>query len=235
MFRKSKADEISAFLSLPLKSNDIAAFYLGVSGFIVRSSEQTVIFDPAGMLKDDELRALKTLDLLLFTHDHLDHFNSGKTLDIFRATGAPVLAEAKVASKLRGRLPTDKLTSAEPNKTYAFGDLTATTIQGIHRGPIMLFQLRMDGATLFHGGDSGYVNLKDFPSKVAIVPVGRMSPTASPENAYKMVADLKPEIAVAMHGSDKQKRQFEAKVKETMPQTKVVIMQPFTFQTFPIP
>ena len=83
----------------------------------------------------------------------------------------------------------------------------------------MLYQIKMDGITLFHGGDSGYVSLKDYPSQIAIVPVGRMSPTASPENAFKMVADIKPQVAIAMHGSDKQKQHFEQKVKEAMPQT----------------
>ena len=91
----------------------------------------------------------------------------------------------------------------------------------------------MDDVSVFHGGDSGYVNLKDYPSQVAIVPVGRMSPTASPENAYKMVVDVKPDVAIAMHGSKKQKQQFEEKVKETMPQTAVYIMESFTTVTLP--
>ncbi len=99
----------------------------------------------------------------------------------------------------------------------------------------MLYQIKMDDVTVFHGGDSGYVTLKDYPSAVAIVPVGRMSPTASPENAYKMVADIKPDVAVTMHGSDKQKQQFEAKVKETMPQTVVYIMGSFTAKTVSVP
>ena len=77
----------------------------------------------------------------------------------------------------------------------------------------MLYQIKMGGITLFHGGDSGYVTLKDYPSDIAFVPIGRMSPTASPENAYKMVVDVKPEVAVAMHGSDKQKQQFSRKSK----------------------
>ena len=84
---------------------------------------------------------------------------------------------------------------------------------------------------LFHGGDSGYVSLKEYPSQVAIVPVGRMSPTASPENAFKMVADLKPDVAISMHGSEKQKRQFEQKVKEAMPKTTVWAIEPYTFKT----
>ncbi len=145
-------------------------------------------------------------------------FHQAKPRISSRNTASPIIAEAKVAAKLEGKIPAEKLVSAENGKTYSLGDVTVTAIQGIHRGPIMLYQMKMDDITVFHGGDSGYVNLKDYPSQVAIVPVGRMSPTASPENAYKMVADVKPDVAITMHGSDKQKQQFEEKVKETMPQ-----------------
>ena len=235
MFRKSKADEISKFIASPLQKNELAVFYLDVSGFVIRSLNQTVVIDPAGMLKDDEATALKAVNLVLFTHDHLDHFSSGKTEAIFKATAAPVLAEPKVADKLEGKIPADKLMRAENCKTYTLGGVSVTAIQGIHRGPIILFQIKLDGITLFHGGDSGYVSLKNYPCQVAIVPVGRMSPTASPENAYKMVADVKPNVAIPMHGSDKQKQQFEQKVKEAMPQTAVWILAPFTFKTVSIP
>lgn len=231
LFRGSKAGEIHAFAATPLQKNELALYYLGVSGFIIRSVNHTVLIDPAGMLKGDELDALKAVSLVLFTHDHLDHFSSGKTQEIFKQTAAPIIAETKVAGKLNGKVPEEKLVSAENGKTYSLGDVTVTAIQGIHRGPIMLYQMNMDGITVFHGGDSGYVNLKDYPSRVAIVPVGRMSPTASPENAYKMVVDVKPDVAVTMHGSDKQKRQFEEKVKETNPQVTVHIMAPFTTKT----
>lgn len=63
MFRKSKADEIGRFYASPLQKNELAIFYLGVSGFIVRSLNQTVLFDPAGMLKDDEVSALRAVNL----------------------------------------------------------------------------------------------------------------------------------------------------------------------------
>ena len=140
-----------------------------------------------------------------------------------------------MANKLKGKIPADKLVSAEHGKTYTLGGVNVTAIQGIHRGPIILYQIKMDGITLFHGGDSGYVSLKDYPSRVAIVPVGGMSPTASPENAYRMAADVKPDVAITMHGSDKQKKQFEQKVKEAMPQTTVLKMSPFTVRTVSIP
>lgn len=66
---------------------------------------------------------------------------------------------------------------------------------------------------------------------MAIVTVGGMSPTASPQNAFKMVSDLKPTVAVSMHGSEKQKREFESKVKEAMPQTDVLAMEPYSTKT----
>ena len=71
----------------------------------------------------------------------------GKTEAIFKATAAPILAEAKVAGKLKGKISADKLVSAESGKTYTFGDITATAIQGIHRGPIMLYQIKMGDIT----------------------------------------------------------------------------------------
>jgi L-ascorbate metabolism protein UlaG (beta-lactamase superfamily) len=231
MFRKSKTEEINNFYNLLLKNNEVAVFYLGVSGIIARTSNQAVLIDPAGLLKKDEISSLKTINLLLFTHDHFDHFSVGATQAIFKATSAPIVAEAKVAKKLNGKIPPEQLAIAENQKTYNFSDISATALEGIHRGPIMLYQIKMGGITLFHGGDSGYVSLKNFPSDVAFVPTGRMSPTASPENAYKMVADIKPAVAVAMHGSNKQKQQFEQKVNEGMPNTKVLTLESYTAKT----
>ncbi len=234
MFRNTKSKEISDFYALPLKKNEVAVFYLGVSGIIARTNNQAVLIDPAGLLKKDEILALKKINLLLFTHDHFDHFNGGATQAIFKATAASILAESKVAKKLNGKIPPEKLIIAENKKNYNFGDLSVTAIEGVHRGPIMLYQIRMDRITLFHGGDSGYVPLKDYRSDIAFVPTGRMSPTASPENAYKMVADLKSTTSVTMHGSEKQKKQLQQKVKESMPQTKVVIMQAYTMETLSV-
>lgn len=230
MFRKSKATEISEFFALPLEKNEVAVYFLGVSGIIVRTNKLTVMFDPAGMLKNDEITALKTLNLLFFTHGHMDHFKAGATKTIIETTSALVVAEDKVANKLAGKIPAEKLVSAKSGKTYIFGEVTVKAIAGIHRGPIMLFHVKMGDVTVFHGGDSGYVSLTDYPSDVAFVPVGRLSPTASPEKAYKMVTDVKPQVAVTMHGSDKQKHELESKVMEGMPQTAVLIMKPYTLQ-----
>jgi hypothetical protein len=49
-----------------------------------------------------------------------------------------------------------------------------------------------------------------------------------------MAVDLKPQVAFAMHGSEKQKQQFLQKVKEGLPQTKVMIMRPYSTETIQV-
>jgi L-ascorbate metabolism protein UlaG (beta-lactamase superfamily) len=232
VFRASKAKEIRQFLDIKMEGGEVAVYFLGASGIIAQTTGARVIFDPAGMLKSDEASETKPLDLLLFTHDHWDHCRVGATQTIFKATNSPIISQAKVAKKLEGKIPADKLVSAESGKTYNFGAVSVTAVEGIHRGPIMLYQVKMGGVTLFHGGDSGYVPLNAYPSDVAFVPVGGLSPTASPENAYKMVADIKPQVAVTMHGSEKQSKQLEENVKASTPQTSVVTLAKFSGERF---
>ncbi len=234
VFRRSSAQETGNFFALDLSENQIAVIYLGASGILARTLKQAVLIDAAGFLKDDETAALKEVNLLLFTHSHLDHFSASKTLKLFKKTGAPVLAEAKVADKLKGSIPSEKLTSAMSGQTYAYGDLTVKAVQGVHRGPIMLFQIKMGNLFVFHAGDSGNVPVKDYQSQIAFLPTGRWSPTSSPENAFKMASELKPKIVVVMHGSKGQHEKFESILKEKMPQTKVIIPTPFTAQTLEI-
>ena len=128
MFRSSKAEKIGNFFALALSDNQIAVMYFGGSGILAKSSKQSVLIDVAGFLKDDEAAALKEVNLLLFTHSHLDHFSEGKTLKLFKTTGAPVLAEAKVANKLKGKIPNEKLTSAMSGQTYTYGDLIVLSL-----------------------------------------------------------------------------------------------------------
>jgi L-ascorbate metabolism protein UlaG (beta-lactamase superfamily) len=227
VFRKSKAEEIVRLFALQPAENEIAFMYLGGSGAIVRTSNRDVMIDPAGFLKNDEVKALNGINLLLFTHNHVDHFNAGKTVDIFKVTGTAILAEPKVANKLKDKIPADKLTSASSGQTYTFADMSVKAVAGIHHGPIILYQVKIGPLTLFHAGDSGYVNVMNYASEVAFLPTGRMSRTASPENAYKMASELKPNVAIAIHGSEGQKKEFEKKVKEKMPETTVIIIKPY--------
>ena len=227
----SKVDAFRKLFASPLGKDEVNLMYLGYSGVIVRTSRRVIIIDPADLLKDDEVKTLKGVDLLLFTHSHWDHYKSDVTLNIFKATKTPILAEPMVANDLKGKVPADKLIAATPGKAYTFNEISVNTVQGIHRGPINLYQIKIGELSMFHAGDSGYVQVKDYPSDFAFLPTGSPSPTASPEYALKMAMELKPSVAVAIHGSADQSKEFEAKMKEKMPKTSVIIAEPYATKT----
>jgi len=228
MFRRgSRADSIREFYAMDLDSDEAVLLYLGYSGVVLRTKAGVVAFDVADLLSGDEIRALESLDLLLFTHGHGDHYKSRETLEILSETGADIVAEPSLARELRGVVPTEKLTSAEPGKAYGIGEYEIKTVRGIHRGPINLYQVKMGEHTVFHGGDSGYVPLKGHESDLALLPTGRPSPTASPGDALRMALDLRPKAVVAIHGSSAQSKEFEEGVKEKMVGTAVLIPEPY--------
>jgi len=225
-----KGDDISDVFASSLGEKDVAFMFLSYSGVIVRTSKGTIIIDPADLLKEKELNVLKEnkIDLVLFTHGHGDHYNPESTLDLLEATDAPILAEPSVADSLKEAVPSDKLTSAAPGKTYTIGGITVSAVKGIHVGPIDLFHIKIGDISIFHGGDSGYVPLKDYPADLAFLPTGMPSPSASPQKAFQMAEDINPSVIVAVHGSASQSRELEDKVKDAMPETIVIIPEAFT-------
>ena len=230
MSQNSKADNIRKLYSSPLGTNDVAFMYLEYSGVIVRTSSRTIVIDPANLLQGEEINALQGVDLLLFTHSHGDHYRAAEALNIFKATGAPVLAEPLVADDLKGKMPSDKLTSATPGKTYIFGDIAVNTVQGIHGCPINLYRIKIGEISIFHAGDSGYVPVKNYPVNLAFLPTGILRPfipSSSPENAFKLASELKPSVVVTVHGSAGHSEELESKVNKEMPNTTVIIPEQY--------
>jgi L-ascorbate metabolism protein UlaG (beta-lactamase superfamily) len=228
MWKESKSGSMQEFYSLPLgyagwKDEEIAFMYLGNSGIILRMRGRTIAFDVADLLSSEEVNAMQNLDIMLFTHGHEDHYKLKNTLEIFNATEAHIVAEPQVANDLRGEVPTDKLVSAEPGGTYNIGDIKVTAISGVHRGPINLYHVETGGLSILHCGDSGHVSLKEHAAKIAFIPTGNPSPTASPKDALRMALECRPKVAVAIHGSKGQSKEFEKEMKKQMAETIVIV------------
>jgi len=228
------AQDPADFYSMTPGPNEVLISYLaymgvrGFSGVIIRTAEAIIIVDPADFLSASDIEKLKALgvDLLFYTHGHSDHFVPASALEIFKATQAYVVAEPSVAAQLRGRIPRSRLHSAIAGKTLKVGKLSLDLIAGEHVGPIILTRIQAGGIRIFHGGDSGYVSLSGFPSDVAILPTGAPSPTASPEAAFRMASDLKPQFVVPIHGSGEENAEFEKRVHRGLKGTTVVIPEP---------
>jgi L-ascorbate metabolism protein UlaG (beta-lactamase superfamily) len=94
----------------------------------------------------------------------------------------------------------------------------------------MLFRVTINDIKIFHGGDSAYVSVQTMASHLAFVPTGSPSPTCNPEYAFQMVSDVKPQIAVPMHGLDDEQIEFKQLMDAKMPDTKVIITKPYVSQ-----
>lgn len=224
-----KTEEIKNLFAYILGEREIAFQYLGYSGIILRVAEGAVIIDPADKIGSGDLKVLspRSVNLILYTHDHYDHFNQASALALFKATEAPILAEASVINRLRRDIPEDKLFVVSPDKIFQQGNITVKAIRGSHVGPIMLYHITIGKTSIFHGGDSDYVPLSGLSADLAFLPTGDPSPTASPRAAFRMAGDLKPKIIVVIHGSASQHKELEKLVQEKMAGTKVIIPVPY--------
>lgn len=213
--------KVEKFFSAPLAETEVAYMVLEYSGVIIRTTAGSVVIDPADFLGDDDIAALakNKVNLVLYTHGHSDHFDTALAQRFVRETSAVIVAEPTVADALRkaGGIPVSRLVAAKAGQTVRRTGLAVRAVAGSHVGPIMLFQVQMGPWSIFHGGDSAYVPVKDCPAVLAFLPTGDPSPTASPADAIKMALDVKPRICVLFHGSEAQHTEFKKTAEKKMP------------------
>ncbi len=238
VFSPPPAISVSGFYATEVNDGQNAFMWLGEgrgemagaasAGVLIKTSKHTIIIDPSNILPDEAIKALKSLDLILITHEHRDHFDADSTVAIHEQTGAPVVVSAGVYPLLQDAIAEDKLIEMLPNDVKTVNEIAIKAIPAKHPvdRPVM-YLISMDDLTIFHGSDSGFVDeLNDVSSEVhlAFVPTGAPSPTASPEVAASMVRALKPYVTVPVHGTFE-----EMKALEDMVGSETVIVIPSAF------
>ena len=221
--QKGPTERISEFYATDINEGQIAFMWLGEgrgewaglasAGVMVKTSQHTIIIDPSSVLPDDAISAIESLDLILITHEHSDHFNADATAAIHEQTGAPVLVSAGVHPFLQEMIANDKLIEMLPDDVKTVNEIKVMAIPAKHPSdrPVM-YLINIDDLAIFHGSDSGFVDeLNDIDSEVhlAFVPAGMPSPTASPDVAASMVRALKPYVTVPVHGMFEEMKAFE--------------------------
>ena len=225
----SQAQALRNFLMMPLAANELGYMRLGYcSEVIVRSADKTVLFDPGSL--DKEVRTVLNLhgvDLVLYTHSHYDHY-SEETAMTLSTGGHPFFVVARqLEGYLKRDIPAEKLIVVKARQSYSAGGIVINTLDGDHIGPIVLFRVSLSGMKIFHGGDSAHVPMKALASQLAFVPTGAPSPTCSPDDASRMVADVRPQIAIPMHGGGRQHQRFKELVDAKKSGVRIVIAAPF--------
>ena len=223
VYAQDPAESISEFYATDLNEGQIAFMWLGEgrgelaglasAAVMVKTSQHTIIIDPSNVLPSDAMNAIESLDLILITHEHGDHFDADSTVAIHEKTGAPVVVSAGVYPILQEAIAGDKLIEMLADDVKTVNEITVTAIPSKHPSdrPVM-YLIKIDGLAVFHGSDSGFVDeLNDIDSEVhlAFVPAGAPSPTASPDVAASMVRALKPYVTVPVHGMFEEMKALE--------------------------
>ncbi|MFX1282459.1 MAG: MBL fold metallo-hydrolase [Promethearchaeota archaeon] len=216
---------IEKLFSLPIEKNEIAFIFFGYSSIVFRTTDKAIAVDMCQMSLDsnDQIKALKNLDLQLNTHTHRDHFDAETTSKIFEVSGALIIADSQVARELETKVPADKVKALTSTESLSIDNLRITAVSGVHPGSITLFRMKWPDFSVFHGGDSGYISLEDYSADLAFLPTGAPSPSCSPENALKMTLDIRPKAVVTMHGNQNEMQKFKALAIKEMPDLNVVI------------
>ncbi len=220
---------LSELLSMPLKDNEVAFIRLNrFSNIMVRVADKTVLFDPATLVTQElDILNKNGVDLILYTHGHYDHFSSATAMKLFKGSQPTIVIDPSLSPYFKNNIPKKNLITTESGKSFSTGNITIDSLEGKHIGPIMLFRITVNDIKIFHGGDSAYVSLQTMASHLAFVPTGSPSPTCNPEYAFQMVSDVKPQIAVPMHGIEEEHNEFKQLMDAKMPDTKVVITMPY--------
>lgn len=169
--------------------------WFGQSAFALKAPDASVFIDPFGDLSPLAERGMQfdyppidtsKVDLLLVTHEHLDHNG------IEAIPGEPTILRSTA-----GRLESP------------IGEIVAVASEhdeqaGTQRGPNTIFVFTLDGVRVAHFGDFGQSELREEQAAaigevdLIILPVGS-GPTIGASGAATIVERLQPKWVIPMH------------------------------------
>jgi len=184
--------------------------FLGHSGFLVETGSHRIAIDPfltgnpTATMKPGEIEC----DAIALTHGHADHF--GDTLAIAKANDATVFAAFEICeyctahgvAKVEAMNPGGRVDSdfGTVNLTQAFH---SSSYEGVYMGAACGVVLQLDGATIYHCGDTGIFSDMEligqlYQPDVAMIPIGDRF-TMGPELAGFAAGLIRPKVAIPVH------------------------------------
>ncbi|MBM7565163.1 MBL fold metallo-hydrolase [Paenibacillus sacheonensis] len=159
--------------AVPISERDSAWVWLGQGGFAWRfGSRATIVIDPylsdtveqqdgltrlaPAPIRPDRLRG----DLLLITHDHLDHFDEPSVIHAVRHAGMKVAGPGSVQKHYRKLgLPEDAFMRIDQGEEFLFGGVRIRAVYAEHSSgdgecDAVGFVLDREGSRIYHVGDS---------------------------------------------------------------------------------
>lgn len=207
----------------------ISFVWKGNSAVYVKVKGQRILIDPASSFSLGDVEALGGLDAVLFTHEHSDHFDLSTLEGLVSKFDSPVVCNPGVYKVLRRRRRGEGFLKIKDGEMLKLGGMTVHALKAVHPGyhPLVLL-LEIGNFSLFHGGATGFSrSFQAFsPVDLAFIPVGYPSPTSTPSEALRIAKVLAPRVAVPIHGTDEERREFSEKIKKA--KLNLEVISPFS-------
>jgi L-ascorbate metabolism protein UlaG (beta-lactamase superfamily) len=192
---------------VPLPAGSVVVWWLGQAGFIVRGGETTFLVDPflsphEGRLYESALTGATAegIDVVLCTHEHIDHFDAASAPAI--AVASPdavfVVPTPIVDMVTETGIAPDRVVGMQPGDTKELGDLAVRAVSAKHgvtmedaygfgqalSGGLVRFLgyvIDAGGVRIYHAGDTIHYEgmesaLRHLRVDVAMLPVNGRDP-----------------------------------------------------------
>jgi L-ascorbate metabolism protein UlaG (beta-lactamase superfamily) len=217
---------------------------VGQSTFIIETVEGIIIltdpwFHAFGFLRSSppalEPDEITKCDLLLVSHNHVDHFDRAG-IGIARRTGALIIGSARAAKKAR-RAGIGEAIGLAPTEKTTFKSLSITAVHAEHPLAKDAIGFNVRGRESFYfSGDTRHSEkivreLEDARLDVAILQIacakyfGRKDGMDIHDSA-KLANELMPNIVVPMHYQHRGKTEDPGRMKALVKGPRVVILEP---------
>ena len=219
----------------PKKGEVAFLWFNNYSGVVIKTPSKTLLVDPVDIASE----TFQTVDAILITHEHYDHFDESLTKEIYKRTQCTVVADLASARKLRDTLPADKLHEMQLGKEIRFGNITVRAEAYRHpaTAPVSYLITTEDGVRIYHAGDSlPHPDMRQIGEQRApdlvFCTVGAPAPGASPRTGLEIVKMVKPKVAVPFHAPPPDRRKFAELVAKETPNVKCLVIErdkPYTY------
>jgi len=208
-------------INTKVKNDEVAIFWLGQAGFVIKDSEDRVIaIDPYLTDCCERLYGFKRItpkliaphelepDILITTHHHEDHLDIDAVPIIMANSKTRLIGSVTAVNKcLEMRIDRGRLVSLKPGDEVEIDGVTVKAIYADHGelAPDAVGVLLKAGSTkIYFTGDTSYdpdrtkMGMEQKPD-IIILPINGQYGNLNSEEAAKLVRDIGAEVAIPCH------------------------------------
>lgn len=252
------------------ESKETSAFWwLGQHSFVVKLGKTVVLIDPfLSKVEDRQVPPLfapedarGVVDLVLCTHDHLDHIDPAAIPGLVAETSADFVAPSAHVDRMQGlEVPSDRLTGLNDGESATIAGLTVHAVKAAHETfdqtpeglfPFLGFVIEGQDKTVYHAGDTVWweglqQRLRQWSFDAAMVPINGRDAKRYADNvmgnmtyqeAVDLLGGLEVGLSVPTHydmftWNGEDPKRFEAYMHAKYPGRSVWIGEPTQQVTF---